>query len=65
MQGGGTMKECITCKYYQLMGRLPACNKKRKILLAAEMKEQSCWQPNKNYFKDFFENILSGMEGAK
>ena len=59
------MKECITCKYYQLMGRLPACNKKRKILLAAEMKEQSCWQPNKNYFKDFVENTLSGMEGAK
>ena len=59
------MKECITCKHYQLMGRLAACNKKRKILLLSEMKEPGCWEPGRNYFKDFIENILSGAEGAK
>lgn len=64
MQGGGTMKECIKCRYYQLMGNLPACNKERKILLPAELKEEkTCWEPVEKFFRDFIESFMN--EGAK
>lgn len=46
------MKECIKCRYYQLMGNLPACNKERKILLPAELKEEkTCWEPVEKFLK--------------
>ena len=59
------MKECTTCKHYQLMDRLLACNRKRKILLPAEMKELNCLEPAINAFKDFINGFMGKMEGEK
>ena len=59
------MKDCTSCKHYQLMGGLPACNRKRKILLPAEMKEPNCWESAINAFKDFINGFMSKMEGEK